>query len=38
MRALTMDEITIVSGGDIGDATASGAVAGGLAGGELLRQ
>jgi hypothetical protein len=31
MQTLTMDEISLVSGGDKGDATAGGAIAGGLA-------
>lgn len=32
MQVLTMDEISIVSGGDKGDAAAAGAVAGGMGG------
>ena len=32
MQVLTMDEISIVSGGDRGDASAAGAVAGGMGG------
>lgn len=33
MHELTMDEVSLVSGGDRGDAAAGGAVAGGIAGG-----